>query len=144
MNNEQILSELTKAAQSLLLMSETDAPLTPFCWHRPEQAPATSPSDEMLPCTKADVINFTNRPADVPVETRDVETFFRAMSQDQIGDPPDLLAMRARFRDLQTRLPELLTHLIVFRVGRVHIDAYIVGVTPTADLAGLQTVQVET
>jgi hypothetical protein len=52
--------------------------------------------------------------------------------------------MVQRFQNLVSVLKQNLSQLQVYRVGNTNIDAYIVGVTPGGELAGLSTKLVET
>lgn len=49
-----------------------------------------------------------------------------------------------KFQTLVTKLKDNLTDIKVYRLGTIDIDVYIVGKTPSGDLAGIFTKVIET
>jgi hypothetical protein len=71
------------------------------------------------------------------------EFFARAIQEEDWHDEEERETVK-RFQNLVSVLKQNLSHLQVFRVGNINIDAYIVGVTPSGDWTGLSTKLVET
>ena len=80
----------------------------------------------------------------VPVETRDIDEFFARHIE--WVDPYDAtaVALVPRYRQLRETVRQVLRDPIVFRVGRIAIDCYIVGLDRAGNLVGLTTVAIET
>lgn len=132
-------------------MSESDYPLKPFVWPAADVrksdtgSGSSAPQKGGAPCTPEQLLAYRKLLPDLPVETRTPDDLLAGMCEDQAGDPPDLLAMRARFRSLRDILPSLLPDAVVYRIGRVKIETFLVGtVDESGNLAGFETIQVET
>ncbi len=125
--SDAFLTDLAAAAADLLYPSETDAPLTPFRWSGP---PGSAPDASSLRAS-------LGRDPATPVEERDVEAFFAPVTQ---GDDEGA----ARFRALHDLLRKNLEDLRAYRVGKVDIDAYVLGRHASGEWLGLQTKVVET
>ena len=135
MTDAEIKTTLAQAVHGLLLTSESDFPLKPFVWTAAEFGSALT----------ADALRAHGHyAADAPVEQKPAADFFADLTRvvPQAGD--DQRKSAEQFAALQTRMNTLLTGLIVFRVGAIKIDVYIVGKTPDGDWAGVSSKQVET
>ena len=73
-----------------------------------------------------------------------VDEFFAIATAEEDWDDEEERETVQRFQNLVSTLKQNLSQLQVYRVGSVNIDAYIVGVTPDGDYAGLATKLVET
>jgi glucose dehydrogenase len=73
-----------------------------------------------------------------------VDDFFALAIQEEDWHDEEERETVQRFRQLVSILKQNLSQLQVYRVGDRSIDAYIVGVTPDGDWAGLATKLVET
>lgn len=127
------LSEQIKtAAEGLWYISETDAEIFPFTGSKTETV------------TKENLLAQIGKPADAPVEERDFEQMFERFVkiQDWFGDEEK--ANAAKFAALKGLLENNLTDLKVFKVGRIELDIYFVGLDKEGNLAGIQTKAVET
>jgi hypothetical protein len=129
-----LLDTLEKATFGLLFPSESDAPLTPYCFPRPagtEPTPATLLAAEHLP-------------SDTPVETITVADLFDPFGQPDESASEEDRAEAARYRELVEMLSRELTDLRVYRVGKTDIDVYVLGRDPSGKWLGLKTHVVET
>jgi glucose dehydrogenase len=90
------------------------------------------------------LLQLTNHPPDAPVKVVSVDDFFAIATQEEDWHDQEEREMVQRFQNLVSVLKQNLSQLQVFRVGNINIDAYIVGVTPSGELAGLSTKLVET
>lgn len=131
-DDTQLLNQLEKATDGLLFMSESDYPLTPFVWDKQTGAPASET-----------ILKLTNHPADMPVETESLDTFFRNAVRTDLY-PPDKQDIPERFQKLVTLLKEHLADIKVFRLGTISIDVYVVGKTKSGAWAGVATKVIET
>ncbi len=134
MSNESIKSELVQAADGLLMMSETDAPLEYYFHEKPEDGVF----DETV------VVRWAGKPAGKAVEVQDVDYFFRNMVNSNLEDNPEKRQKAERFKQLVTTLKEQLQDVKVYRIQEIGIEVYILGRTPDGDYAGYKTIVVET
>lgn len=149
-NAPQSLREaLEEAADGLLHLSESDYPYRFF----------TLPAEGIKDLTPE---GFLNRlgisqqllrefgvPSDRIVEERSLDDFFpseEALLERSGADASDPKAAseREKMRRLKEVLRKRLRGLTVFRVGRVEIRCYIVGLDEQGNLAGLVTTAIET
>lgn len=130
--NSEILEQLRTAADSLLMISESEYPLEAFLWS------ATPPA------TPEKVIQQTNHPQDIPIKIVGVDDFFQVSITPEDWHEEEEKATVKRFQSLVQTLKENLSNLQVYRLGNKEIDAYVIGETPTGDLAGISTQVVET
>ena len=127
------LSEQIKnAAAGLWYMSETDAEIFPFTGSKAEAV------------TKENLLGQIGKPPDTPVEERNFDQMFERFIkiQDWFGDEEKATA--AKFAALKNLLKKNLTNLKVFKVGRIELDIYFVGLDREGNLAGFRTKAVET
>jgi hypothetical protein len=129
---KNLIAELERAVDGLLVTSETDAPLHPFLWPKP------------LPFTPQAVLAAAGMSAETPIEEVSLERFFAPRVVERTGMSVTEKAMVARFRALQRLLTERLTDIHVYRIGRIEIQVWIVGQTWEGQVAGLTTLVVET
>jgi len=129
---DSIAIQLKQASNGLLFLSESDAPFEVIHW----------PAQEKL--TQALLLQLTNHPPDALVEVASVDDLFAIATQQEDWHDQEEREMVQRFQNLVGVLKKNLSHLQVYRVGNINIDAYIVGVTPSGDWMGLSTKMVET
>ncbi|BBD62992.1 nuclease inhibitor homolog (plasmid) [Nostoc sp. HK-01] len=128
----QILEQLRKASDSLLMMSESDYPFETFLWK------------DAAPITPEKVVQQSEHPQDTPVEMLSVDDFFTVATTPQDWHSEQEKATVTKFQNLVQTIKSTLKNPQVYRVGHIEIDAYILGETPTGDLAGLSTKLIET
>jgi Nuclease A inhibitor-like protein len=130
--DEKLTERIKKAAEGLYYISETDAEIFPF------------EGTKTNAVTKENLLSQTANKPDAPVEERDFEGFFTRLTkiQDWFGDEEKQTA--ERFARLKELLEKNLKDLKVFKVGRIEIDIYVVGLDAQGNLAGIKTKAVET
>ncbi|GAA4337313.1 nuclease A inhibitor family protein [Flaviaesturariibacter amylovorans] len=126
------LLRLQEAAQGLLYLSETDAPLLAFELDGTGVAPEAA-----LPA-------LSDAPAGTPPERVELTHFFRNQVRAEEGGGPELSHRAGRFRSLQQQLEKTLAGVAVYRLGSVQVDAFILGRLPDGTVGGLRTKLVET
>jgi hypothetical protein len=130
--NKTLAEQIGKASEGLYYISETDAEISPFTGTKADAV------------TKENLLSQTANKPDAPVEERDFTDFFTRLTkiQDWFGDEEKQTA--AKFARLKELLESNLKNLKVFKVGRIEIDVYIVGLDSESRLAGVKTKAVET
>lgn len=125
---------LERASAGLLYLSESDYPFT--FYHRPARTTA--------PLTIAAFRAAAGVPADSLVEEVSLDDFLTRHIERV--DPSDsaALALVPRYRALKRALRETVRAPRVFRVGRIAIRCYLVGVDAFGNVTGLETVAIET
>lgn len=123
---------LAAACEGLIYISETDSPVTPFYGSATESV------------TGETLLQQANLPGDSPVSELSLNAFFGRLTEirDWYGDVEKLRAKK--FSELQTLLGENLNDPKVFRVGRVQVDIFAVGIDKDGCVAGVRTKAVET
>ena len=129
---DSIAIQLKQASKGLFFLSETDAPFEVIHW---------SAQGELTP---AKLLQLTNQPPDAPLKMLAVDDFFASATQEEDWHDQEERETVQKFQNLVSVLKQNLSQLQVFRVGNTNINAYIVGVTPGGELAGLSTKLVET
>lgn len=124
---------LQQAADGLLFPSETDSPLAVFFWPAEE-------ADELSP---ERIAKFVGVPADVPIKSVKLETFFRPATKEESWHNDAEQEQAKRFQALVKTIKDTLDDVKVFRVGATKIDVYIAGRVESG-FAGLKTSVVET
>lgn len=130
---EFYLSEqIKKAVEGLYYISETDAEILPFIGTQAETV------------TKEEILKQTKSAVNPPVEERGFAEFFVRLTeiQDWFGDEEKETAQR--FLRLKDLLERNLTSLKVFKIGKIQLDVYIVGLDDESKLIGIKTKAVET
>jgi hypothetical protein len=126
-----IVNQLKQASDGLQCMSEADYPFETFQWEAQKPAAET-------------VIQQTNHKPDTPVEVVSLDDFFQNATQEQDWHNEEEKETVKRYQALVETLKTNLSDIQVYRLGNVEMDTYIVGKTPSGDLAGLSTKVVET
>lgn len=124
--------QITKAAEGLIFISETDAPIEPFRWGKANEV------------TEEAVRKMADIDVDTPVKETEADTFFSKLTvkKEWFGDRETERA--ERFAELYEVLQANLRGLRVFRFGRIQVSFYIVGLDAEGCLAGVMTKAVET
>jgi hypothetical protein len=127
-----IVDKLKQVSDSLQCMSEADYPFEVFQWEGQD------------PLTAETVIKQTGHALDTPVEVVPLDEFFQNATQEEDWHNDEEKETVAKFKALVETLKTNLSDIQVYRLGSVEMDTYIVGKTPSGDLAGLSTKVVET
>ena len=124
--------QIAEVAEGLYYISETDAEILPF-----SGKPATDANRETI-------LTQTGSAYDSPVEERDFTEFFARLTeiQDWHGDEEKETAQR--FSQLKELLEKNLRDLKVYKIGKIQLDVYAVGLDAENKLLGIKTKAVET
>ncbi|MHC5747976.1 MAG: nuclease A inhibitor family protein [Nostoc sp.] len=130
--NSEILDQLRTSANGLLMMSESEYPFEVFLW------------EGIAPATPEKVVQQTNHPQNTPVEIVGIDDFFKVATTAEDWHGEEEKATVNKFQALVQTLKENLSNLQVYRLRHKEVNIYIVGQTPTGNLAGISTQIVET
>jgi hypothetical protein len=133
LSGETLRSVLEEMSDGLLYMSETDAPIGPVLDGRAKEV-----SSQIV------LERFADDTEDRPVREIDFEIFFERLTSRRDWHGPDEIKNAERFSRLRNTLLENLTDIHVYRVGRVQVDIYVVGLDREGNIAGIKTRAVET
>jgi hypothetical protein len=131
-NNSEIAEQLKLASDGLLFMSESEYPFEVFIW---EDAARITPQE---------VVRRMGHSPDSPTHTISVDNFFSAATTEEDWHGEEEKEIVAKFQALVQTIKLNLANPIVYRLGKIEIDVYIIGETPSGALAGLSTKVVET
>ena len=123
---------LAAACEGLTYISETDAPVLPFCGTHAAEV------------TVEIILQQTGRDADTPIEETSFNAFFERLTtvKDWFGETEK--ARGAKFLELQKLLEEFTRERKVFRLGKIRLDIFAVGIDKDGCLMGVTTKAVET
>lgn len=129
---DDLAEQIEKSVKGLWYMSETDAEIMPFIGNQTEAV------------TKENLLTQIEKQLDTPVEERDFTELFERLTkmQDWFGDEEKETA--EKFSVLRNLLETNLKDLKVFKVGKIELDVYVVGLDSEGNLMGIQTKAVET
>lgn len=127
---ETLAERIEKAARGLYYISETDAEIAAFVGEKASVADA----ETLLRQIKSIE----------PVEERDFEDFFRRLTEMREWFGEEETRNANKFNDLKHLLEENLRELKVFKVGKIEIDVFVVGLDKENVLTGIHTKAVET
>jgi Nuclease A inhibitor-like protein len=126
------ITAIMEAASGLLVPSEGDYPLEPFCGHGPH------------PLTPEALLALLGLPSDTPIEIRTLDSFLSPLATEYEWFDPTQRTAAARFADLRDLIATTLADLVVYRVGRISITVIIAGVDAVGNTVGLRTTLIET
>ena len=131
-NFETLGEAISAACEGLTYTSETDAPVLPFA--------GTNTND----VTGETILHQAGLDASAAVEEADFDAFFDRLTtiKDWFGEAEK--AKAENFAELKTVLVENLRDRKVFKVGRVQLNIFAVGIDADGCLAGVRTKAVET
>ncbi len=130
--DNKAVEQIKRVAEGLTYISETDAEITPFA------------GEETEAVTKEEVLKQTESAVDSPVEERGFAEFFARLTeiQDWFGDEEKKTAQK--FVRLKELMEKNLKDLKVFKIGKIQLDIYVVGLNAESKLTGIKTKAVET
>ncbi|MDQ3748287.1 MAG: nuclease A inhibitor family protein [Acidobacteriota bacterium] len=130
--DDNLTEQIKIAVRGLYYISETDAEIQPFVG---KQAKAVS---------RQEILSQTNKAADSTIEEKDFARFFARLTeiQDWFGDEEKEIAQK--FVQLKELLEKNLRDLKVFKIGKIQLDVYVVGLDAKNNLLGIETKAVET
>jgi hypothetical protein len=126
------IAKFERLVDGLYVMSETDAPLKPFIWKK------TKGIDDALLRKKA------KTDADTPIESLEIEDFFKTMTTPQDWHGEDEKAATLKFQQLIADLKAHINEPKVYKVGDAKKEVFIVGKLNDGEFGGLKTLVVET
>jgi hypothetical protein len=124
--------QIREISKGLFYISETDAEIIPFVGEKAEAV------------TQDEILKQTKNEKDVKVEERDFEDFFDRLTKFQYWYESEEMAQAKNFYELKKLLEENLRDIKVFRIGKIKIDIYAVGLDKENRLVGIKTIAVET
>jgi hypothetical protein len=127
-----LAEKLKKACEGLWYISETDAEIAPFIGR------------EAAAVNGQNLLEQLGRPSSTPVEEREFSDWVERLTafQDWFGDEEKATA--EKYAALRELLEDNLRGLRVFKLGRIELDVYVVGLDKEGRLAGIRTKAVET
>jgi hypothetical protein len=131
--DNQIIELLTKASEGLLYPSESDYPFQYVEWNTGGKR-----------LTKKLIRQLTHQQETALVKSLSLDDFFRNVTEIKDWYGEEEKADAERFSQLKEILQNNLANIRVFKVGKIEIEAYIVGKTRDGKCAGLSTKVVET
>ena len=130
--NNDLVKLLENATKNLYYTSETDAEIVPFIGQ-----PAVA-------VTKDEILRQIGEPFEKTIEERDFAQIFERLTTIQDWFGKEETATAEKFAALRDLLVEKLVNLKVFKIGRVELDLYFVGLDRQGRLIGVKTKAVET
>ena len=130
--SDGLFREIEAACEGLVYMSETDSEVRSFAGTRVSNL------------TRDVIIQQTGMAAETPVEEANFGTFFTRLTAAQPWHGEAEKARAEKFLVLQKLLEENLRDRKVFRIGRIRLDIYAVGIDKDGTLIGIKTNAVET
>jgi Nuclease A inhibitor-like protein len=130
--NSEIIAILKQASEGLLFISESEYPFLVFLW------------SDISPVTPEKVVQQTDHSPDTPIKVIEVDDFFRVATKEEDWHSPSEQETVKKFQNLVQVIKANLSNPQVYRLGSKEADVYILGTTPSSDLAGLSTKIVET
>lgn len=130
--SETLAEHIKNACEGLYYISETDAGINLFVGQTSKYV------------TAAEILKQTDNAANSAVEERDFSDFFKRLTKidDWFGDEEKVNAQK--FVSLKEVLENNLRELKVFKVGKIRLDVYVVGLDENDKLLGIKTKAVET
>ena len=129
---QDFFNELKKATENLVYISETDADILPFCGKISETLDSNS------------LLSQIEYPLNSPIEERDFEDFFERLIKIQTWFDEDHEAIAKGFLKLKNLLVANLKDLKVYKIGKIDIDIYVVGIDEENNIMGIKTKAIET
>jgi hypothetical protein len=129
----ELTDALARAVEGLLYISEADYPFEVF-----------SSSDKTDSLTPQSIRKITHHGPKTPVESVNLKSFFRALTEEQQWYGPAERKTAAQYKSLLKILQDNLHDLKVFKLGKTQVDIYIVGISSTGEVIGVSTRAVET
>jgi len=128
-NIPPIVEELTKLCDRLLYISETDSKVLPF--FSVGEFPETFLIDQRTL-------------KEAKIETGSSDDFFERTTRDRDWHNANDRKRIEGFRKLEIFMKANLRDLSLYKIGRIRIDIYVIGIDAEGNTAGIQTKAVET
>lgn len=130
--NNDLAAQIKAVTDGLFYMSETDAEIVPFV------------GKTAMGVSAVEISGQIEASKDAPIEEKNFAEFFALLVavEDWFGDEEK--ATVQKFEALKSLLEKNLKDLKVFKIGKIQIDIYVVGLDAQNVLTGVQTKAVET
>jgi hypothetical protein len=132
MTDQELTNQFQNAIANLLWISEADYSWEVKLW---ENVGELSPEK---------VLELTGHNLETPIETVNLEQFFQHITQSQSWHNEQEKEDVRRYQALVQLIKDNLTNTLVYRVGSVEIDLYVIGQTQSNNYLILSTKSVET
>lgn len=129
---DKILSEISRACDDLIYISEQDAPITAFL------------SDLTGDEERQETLFHLSAKANEKIEEIDFDNFFERLTGEKDWHGEKEKERARKFRALKKTLENSLTQLQVLKLGRIRKDIFVVGHDKDNRLMGVRTESVET
>ncbi len=130
--NKGLMKRIEQACDGLIYISEIDAEVVPF---------AGSKADLV---TSETVLDYAGKEVAAPIEERDFDEFFKRLTTVSEWHGDAEIEKAKKFQELYELLKEDLRQIKVFRVGRVRLDIFVIGLDKYGSVVGVKTQAVET
>lgn len=131
-DKSDFFQELKTSTDGLIYISETDSEVLPFVGEKSETLNIES------------LLKQINTASDIKVKEITFEDFFENLITIQDWFEAEEKASAEKFLKLKKLLEENLKDLKVFKVGKIEIEIYVVGLDEENNLLGIKTEAVET
>lgn len=131
-NFTSLADALAAACEGLIYISETEAPVLPFCGERADGV------------TGKIIIHQTAASNETPVQETSFDAFFGRLTAKMEWYDEQRIETAKKFLELQKLLEENLSDLKVFKLGKVRQDVFALGRDKNNRLMGITTKAVET
>ncbi len=131
-NKNEFTLKIEKIVKGLYYLSESDAEILPFN------------GDKTGSVSVKEILKQSANGTETAVEERDFNEFFVRLTkmQDWFGEQETTTANK--FTELKKLLEDNLKDLKVFKIGKINLDIYVVGLDAESNLMGIKTKAVET
>lgn len=132
LQKDNLAKQIEEITRDLYYISETDASVSSFIGRQAQTV------------SRETILEQTGNASDSPVEERDFTEFFARLVeiQDWFGEEETKTA--ERYLLLKKLLEKNLRYLKVYKIGKVQLDVYVVGLDAENRLTGIKTKAVET
>ncbi|CAN5131316.1 nuclease A inhibitor family protein [soil metagenome] len=130
--SKELMKRIEQACEGLIYISEIDADIEPF---------AGSKADRV---TSDTALKHAGKEATAPIEERAFEEFFKRLTTVKEWHGDAELEKAKKFQVLYELLKEDLRQIKVFRVGRIRLDIFVIGLDKYGSVVGVKTQAVET
>ncbi len=131
-NESDLTEKIKKITEGLYYISETDSEILPFVGEKVETI------------TKEKILQANGSSAETAVEERGFSDFFDNLTKMQDWFGEEEKAAAEKFAELKELLENNLKCLNVYKIGKIQLDVYIVGLDCENKIAGIKTKAVET
>lgn len=131
-SKDSFISDLDLATKGLFYISETDAEVLPFLGQKVNEN------------SRAEILRQTGNSEDSDFEEREFSEFFERLTKFQGWFGEGEKNLTEKFLRLRGVLESNLRDIKVYRIGKIRIDIYCVGINRDHLLQGIRTFAVET